>query len=462
MTTIKHGFGNRYGNPLGSPVANPLGVSSRDSMPTTFRVAGWGGSRRQTTAFERWLLVKMLRRLGNPPVAITAWDGESVTSEKKGSASGDAGKHFRLYLHDSTALRQLAFDPEYQFGELYSSGRLDVDGNLADLIELIYATQKKRPNNLFSRLLPHFHPPRSNLLGQAKVNIHHHYDIGEAFYRLWLDPQMIYTCAYFPSPSASLEKAQWEKMDLICRKLRLKPGERVVEAGCGWGALALFMAREYSVSVHAFNISHHQIEHARQRAKEEGLQNRVSFVETDYRAIRGEYDVFVSVGMLEHVGRAHYSELGHVIDRCLAQNGRGFIHSIGTDVVTPLNPWIERRIFPGAYPPTLREAMTVFETANLSILDVENLRLHYAKTLEHWLARFEAAEADIEALFDPSFVRAWRVYLAGSLAAFRSGRLQLFQILFQRNGDNDLPWSRADLYYPHNVYESSPWNASMS
>jgi cyclopropane-fatty-acyl-phospholipid synthase len=332
---------------------------------------------------------------------------------------------------------------------------------MAELIELIYATQSKQLS-LFNRLLPHFHPPRSNLMGQAKANIHHHYDIGEAFYRLWLDPQLIYTCAYFPSPSASLEVAQWEKMDLICRKLRLKPGERVVEAGCGWGALALFMAREYSVSVHALNISHHQIEHARQRAKEEGLQNRVSFVEDDYRAIRGEYDVFVSVGMLEHVGRAHYSKLGHVIDRCLAPNGRGFIHSIGTDVVTPLNPWIERRIFPGAYPPTLREAMTVFETAKLSVLDVENLRLHYAKTLEHWLARFEAAEADIEALFDASFVRAWRVYLAGSLAAFRSGRLQLFQILFQRNGDNDLPWTRADLYHPHHDYESSLWNASTS
>jgi cyclopropane-fatty-acyl-phospholipid synthase len=131
-------------------------------------------------------------------------------------------------------------------------------------------------------------------------------------------------------------------------------------------------------------------------------------------------------------------------------------------VVTPLNPWIERRIFPGAYPPTLRQAMTVFETANLSLLDIENLRLHYAKTLEHWLARFEAAQEEVEALFDPTFVRAWRIYLAGSLAAFRSGRLQLFQMLFQRNGDNDLPWTRADLYHPHHDYESSLWNASTS
>ena len=134
MTTMKHGFGN----PLSNPMGNPLGVSSRDSMPTTFRVAGWGGSRKQTTAFEQWLLMKMLKRLkrlGNPPVTITAWDGWTVTNENKDPATGDAGKHFRLYLHDSTALRQLAFDPEYQFGELYSNGGLDVDGDLAELIE---------------------------------------------------------------------------------------------------------------------------------------------------------------------------------------------------------------------------------------------------------------------------------------------------------------------------------------
>jgi cyclopropane-fatty-acyl-phospholipid synthase len=449
MTTMKQGFGN------------PLGISSRDALPIKQRAAGGVSGSRQTTAFEHWLLEKMLDRLGDPPIAITAWDGWMVTNEKKKPASGKPEKSFNLTLHDASALWRLVFDPEYQFGELYSSGGLTVEGDLAGLIESIFVAQRRRRSH-FSRLLRHLHPPRSNLYQQAKANIHHHYDIGEAFYRLWLDPQLIYTCAYFPSPSASLEAAQLEKMDMICRKLRLKPGDRVVEAGCGWGALALFMAREYSVSVHAFNISHQQIEHARRRAREEGLQNRVSFIEADYRAIRGEYDVFVSVGMLEHVGRAHYSELGHVIDRCLAPNGRGFIHSIGADVVTPLNPWIEQRIFPGAYPPTLRQAMTVFETANLSIIDIENLRLHYAKTLEHWLARFEAAEDEIETLFDASFVRAWRVYLAGSLAAFRSGRLQLFQMLFQRNGDNNLPWTRAGLYHPHHDYESLPWNALTS
>jgi cyclopropane-fatty-acyl-phospholipid synthase len=150
--------------------------------------------------------------------------------------------------------------------------------------------------------------------------------------------------------------------------------------------------------------------------------------------------------MLEHVGRGHYPEFGAAIDHCLGKRGRGLIHSIGMDVSSPLNPWIERRIFPGAYPPTLAEMMAVFAPGALSVLDVENLRLHYAKTLEHWLARFEAAAERVEAMFGPVFVRAWRLYLAGSLAAFRSGKLQLFQVLFQRGGDNALPWTRAHLY----------------
>jgi len=160
--------------------------------------------------------------------------------------------------------------------------------------------------------------------------------------------------------------------------------------------------------------------------------------------------------MLEHVGRNHYKELDTVINRCLAKHGRGFIHSIGTDSPSPLNPWIEQRIFPGAYPPALSEMMQVFETASLSVLDVENLRLHYAKTLEHWLARFEASADIVEAMFGPPFVRAWRLYLAGSLAAFRGGQLQLFQVLFQRNGDNHLAWTRAPLY----ADRSAPCNDS--
>jgi cyclopropane-fatty-acyl-phospholipid synthase len=288
--------------------------------------------------------------------------------------------------------------------------------------------------------------PRSGSPDRARDNIHSHYDLGNDFYRLWLDDQMVYTCAYFPTPESSLEVAQKAKMDLICRKLRLRPGERVIEAGCGWGALALHMARHYGVKVRAFNISRSQVDWAREQAAIQRLDNMVEFVDGDYRDIDGRYEVFVSVGMLEHVGPRHYPELAAVIDRCLPSNGRGLIHTIGTDRPGPLNAWIERHVFPGACPPSIDQMMPLFGPTGFSVLDIENLRLHYALTLRHWHKRFERAVEQVSERFGPSFVRAWRFYLVSSEAAFQTGHLQLFQVLFARKGSNTIPWSRADLY----------------
>jgi cyclopropane-fatty-acyl-phospholipid synthase len=239
-------------------------------------------------------------------------------------------------------------------------------------------------------------------------------------------------------------------MDLVCRKLRLRPEESVIEAGCGWGALALHMATRYGVRVRAFNISREQIAWARSRAREMGVEHRVEFIEDDYRNIGGRCDAFVSVGMLEHVGREQYADLGRVIDRTVQPNGRGLLHSIGQDKPSLLNPWIESRIFPGAYPPTLREMLEVLEPWPFSVLDVENLRLHYALTLQHWLRRFEDARERVREMYDERFVRTWRLYLAGSLAAFNTGKLHLFQVVFARARSNDVPWTRAYLYDQHN------------
>ncbi|HET7757181.1 MAG TPA: cyclopropane-fatty-acyl-phospholipid synthase family protein, partial [Steroidobacteraceae bacterium] len=256
------------------------------------------------------------------------------------------------------------------------------------------------------------------------------------------------TCAYFPEPGMSLEDAQTAKLDYVCRKLQLQPGDAVVEAGCGWGALALHMARRYGVRVRAFNISHEQVAYARERAAREGLAGRVEYVEDDYRSISGRYDAFVSVGMLEHVGLRNYPVLGRIARRGLGSNGRGLIHSIGRNHPAPLQPWIEKRIFPGAYPPSLGQMARIFEPWDLSVLDVENLRLHYAQTLRHWLAGFEAASERVRAMFDERFVRMWRLYLAGSIAGFTTGTLQLFQVLFATRDNNDIAWTRAHLYTP--------------
>jgi cyclopropane-fatty-acyl-phospholipid synthase len=259
---------------------------------------------------------------------------------------------------------------------------------------------------------------------------------------------MAYTCAYYPSATATLEQAQIAKMDHVCRKLRIGPGDLVVEAGCGWGSLALHIAGRYGGKVRAFNISAEQVEFARRRAREQGLAGRVEFIEDDYRNISGRYDVFVSVGMLEHVGVRNYPELGRLVRRSLTTEGRGLIHSIGRNRPAPLHPWIERRIFPGAYAPSLAEMMQIFESANLSVLDVENIRPHYALTLRHWLERYEGAVARVRAMFDESFVRMWRLYLAGSIAAFETGTLQLFQVLFTTEESTGISLTR-DFMYPH-------------
>ena len=256
----------------------------------------------------------------------------------------------------------------------------------------------------------------------------------------------MYTCAYFTQPAASLEEAQVEKMHHVCRKVELKPGDTVVEAGCGWGALALHMAKYYGARVKAYNISHEQIVYARERAIKEGLAGQVDFIEDDYRNVSGRFDVFVSVGMLEHVGLQHYGELSDTIYRCLKDAGRGFLHFIGRNRSMRFNPWIRRRIFPGAYPPSLKQSLQVFERNDFSVLDVENLRLHYARTLEYWLERFERSADRVAAMFSPAFARAWKVYLAGSAAAFRVGTLQLFQIVFARARENGIPWTRIHQY----------------
>ncbi len=396
----------------------------------------------RVSVLDRWMARKLLDLLGNPPLTFVLWDGGKIFSPDNPSIA-------KLHIHDSDVLHKLLMNPALHFGDLYSAGRIEVEGNLVDFLVMAYRPPAVSPKYLKlkdaqTRL---FNRPRSNRLTDSRDNIHHHYDIGNEFYELWLDREaMQYTCAYFPDPDLTIEEAQRAKMDHICRKLRLKPGDRVVEAGCGWGGFALHMAKHYGATVKSYNISHQQILYARKRATEAGMTKNVEYVEDDYRNIAGEFDVFVSVGMLEHVGRDNYRELGDVIHRCLAPAGRGLVHSIGRNKPEPLNPWIEKRIFPGAYPPTLREMMEIFETHEFSILDVENLRRHYARTLEHWLERFERNAEKIEKTYDRAFVRAWRLYLAGSIAGFTSGTMQLFQVLFTRGDNNDIPWSRAHLY----------------
>lgn len=398
-------------------------------------------SHRAVRAWHRFILRRLLTLAGEPPLAAALWDGKEIhTSSRQPLGT--------LVVNSPAALWRVALNPFMQFGDAYANGQLDIRGDLVEALVAIDHSLRisKSAGFLYELVAGWMRMPRWNSLAASRDNVHHHYDIGNDFYRLWLDEQMAYTCAYFPTSSASLEEAQIAKFEHVCRKVQLQSGKRVVEAGCGWGGLALYMARKHGVTVDAYNVSQEQIEYARARATAEGLDGRVNFILDDWRNIRGRYDAFISVGMLEHVGLANYRRLGEVIDGALAPNGRGLIHSIGRNRPAPLDPWIERRIFPGTYPPSLAQMMTIFEPREFSVLDIENLRLHYAQTLRHWLARFEQSVDRVTQMFDQRFVRMWRLYLAGSVAAFECGRLQLFQVVFARRNANSIPWTRLHQY----------------
>jgi cyclopropane-fatty-acyl-phospholipid synthase len=395
----------------------------------------------KSLAMERGLLQQLLRKLGDPPFRILLWDGTELVSGARPPIA-------TLIVRSRSAFYRMIWDPNLHFGDDYASGEIDVEGDFVGFLGTLYTATVDLPYRAAGlRIFPGETRPRRNTLKGSRDHIHHHYDIGNSFYRLWLDERMQYTCAYFRSPGATLEQAQLAKLDHVCRKLRLGPGDSVVEAGFGWGCFALHMVQRYGVAkVRAFNISEEQVHYARERAAREGLADRIEYVLDDYRNICGRCDVFVSIGMLEHVGTENYRELGEVIHRTLAPEGRGLIHSIGRNRPGYMHPWIEKRIFPGAHPPALSEMMQIFEARRLSVLDVENLRPHYALTLHHWLDRFELARDAVRAMYDERFVRMWRLYLAGSKAAFVGGELQLFQVLFGRPTLADWPLTRAWQY----------------
>jgi cyclopropane-fatty-acyl-phospholipid synthase len=386
---------------------------------------------------SRRLATLLQAELAPAGVRLELWDGSSPYAASQPPIGTVA-------VRDPRTLRVVLFNPHLQFGECYMRGTLQVRGELEPVLEAISRTAL---TPTWRERISSFFAP-GNSVQRSRRNVHHHYDLGNDFYSWWLDEQLVYTCAYFERPDVSLEQAQIAKMDLVCRKLRLQPGEAVVEAGCGWGALALHMAREYGVNVRAFNVSREQVAYARARAAREGLAGQVEFVEDDYRSVAGECDVFVSVGMLEHVGLPHYPTLAAVVRRVLQRgHGRGLLHFIGRDIARPLNAWTRRRIFPGGYPPTLAEVATrVLGPAGVSILDVENLRLHYARTLAHWSRRFAQAAGQVGARYGEEFRRAWELYLAGSEAAFASGSLQLFQVVFTPVEAAPPYWTRAEIY----------------
>ena len=332
---------------------------------------------------------------------------------------------------------RIAAKPGLGVGEAYMDGGLVLEeGQIGQFIDLIGANAKNKPRSKggLRRWLRRTLREANDRVASLR-NVAHHYDLSYDLYRRFLDEDMQYSCAYFERPDMTLEEAQLAKKRHIAAKLALSPGQSVVEIGCGWGGLALTLAEESGVEVDAITLSVEQLKIAKARAEAKGMASQVRFSLTDYRDLKGTYDRVLSVAMFEAVGRPHYQDYFDGVARLMKDDGVGLIHSIGRPSPGVTNAWIDKYIFPGGYSPSLSEVMPAIEKAGLIVTDVEILRLHYAETIRHWRDRFEAARADIAALYDERFCRMFEFYLGIAEQSFRARRQYIWQIQLAKRVD---------------------------
>ena len=372
---------------------------------------------------------------------VQFWDGVK-------KSYGDGEPQFILTFVTQRAAEHALESGSLGFGEEYMAGDIQVEGDFTQLLRFgADATILSLPLGLKAKLaITHLRKTSFNTLSRSKKHVAHHYDRGNDFYKLWLDDSMAYSCAYFRDENDTLEQAQQQKYEHICRKLQLKAGETLVEIGCGWGGMLVYAAKHYGVRGIGYTLSKQQTEYATDLLKREGLSKNISIVLDDYRRIEGTFDKFVSIGMFEHVGKQFIPTFMEKVQSILKPGGIGLLHTIGQELPIPGDPWTLKYIFPGGYIPTLDEIVRTMCEVKLIPTDIENLRLHYARTLEEWSARYEVHAKKIEALYDASFVRMWRMFLNGCIANFRYGDMRLYHVLFTNGLNNTMPLTREHLY----------------
>jgi cyclopropane-fatty-acyl-phospholipid synthase len=378
-------------------------------------------------------LFRTLIRAG--PLEVAGPDGQL---RRYGSESPDVAP-VRIRIADSAAARAIARNPALGFGEMYMAGRLSLEaGDIRALLDLIGFNIRWEKENPARAAL--WRPPRLaaawgswNWRRRSRRNAAHHYDLSDSLYALFLDRERQYSCGYFAGDGEDLDSAQAAKMARIATKLCLRPGQKLLDIGCGWGGLALHLARTAPVEVLGITLSEAQLRHARARASAEGLDDRVRFELADWREVDGRFDRIVSVGMFEHVGPPHYRAF---LARCrdlMTEDGLMLLHTIGrSDGPGATDPWLAKYIFPGGYVPALSQIAPAIERSWLWLTDLEVLRGHYALTLDAWYERVQAARSEIVALYDERFFRMWSFYLAGGIAAFRHGGHVVFQLQLAR------------------------------
>jgi cyclopropane-fatty-acyl-phospholipid synthase len=361
---------------------------------------------------------------------------ELVDANSKSYLIGKPKKEnpIRFKILDKKLHWKLLLNPDLYLGEAYTNGSIVIEnGTLTEFLDIALKNVGRQSINSITNISGKFrrayrYITNFNLIRKSKENVAHHYDISNKFYDLFLDEKRQYSCAYFKNEDDTLEVAQNNKIDHIIKKLNLKPNQKVLDIGCGWGTLALDIAKKTQCEVVGITLSKNQLEYAQQKAKEMNLENQVEFRLADYRQLNEKFDRVVSVGMLEHVGRKFYNKYFNKVFDFLNEDGVALIHTIGS--VNPPRgpqPWITKYIFPGGYTPSLSEVSLPIEKSGLIISDIEVLRMHYAHTLKNWKERFMSKKEDVLEMFDEKFFRMWEFYLVSCEMAFKWSDQVVFQ-----------------------------------
>jgi cyclopropane-fatty-acyl-phospholipid synthase len=386
----------------------------------------------------RVIFDQILSRAKHGPLAVNYW-GEA-------KQYGKGKPNFTLKLTDESVASDIVKRFDLGFGEAYMDERLTVD-NLDEMLKFTYLNQTALKGVFGKKSGYSF---RRNTKRNQEDQIKSHYDLGNDFYRLWLDDTMTYTCAYWKKKTDTLEAAQRQKIDHVLRKLQLAKGQEFVDLGCGWGHLVVRAAKLYGARGLGVTLSREQYEFAVDLAQREGVSDLAKFKHMNYQDMikhDKQYERVISVGMLEHVGRGNHRQYFDVVDHLLAPGGISVLHSITEQTETEVPAWIDKYIFPGGYVPSVREVVQLLPDYDFHLTDYESLRMHYALTLDEWYARFEKNLDKVRELgYDERFIRMWRLYLRGSAASFRYGTYDLSQFVFTKGLKNDLPLTREQLY----------------